>query len=509
MKLNSTLLDRIKTWGLSFHGLWKGGSITLPNGATKTCPAPVGGGVVLLMVPDQPAVTRSAGELADDEAAGREWRNYGLISGGRYGSLDPLYGAPGTAAVLLIDAAKVPWLMHITWASAQTYMTVKLRRFGCVKKPWEAEDWLPEFTVSVHPFFNLCLAGKTLITVCQNTTGREFVLGAVSLGGLDDYCRGLIKINVSGTVNPATAHCGLSFSGTLIGGTSFDQGTHTVSEVVTGDFTVTHVTTWSAYDSSINAFTGATVTTTTVVTNDVVVSSESPPVDVWPISWQQTSFMHSSPSVRTHVLSDIRDVTFSLWAGYDNDALKILKAHVVFVDYEAIHTYSYVDHDSYPNADEKLNKYHESYNVKGSCEITYTYGDVQVHHRKSTSEGTSSEVDEPYLPALMSNGDVTQVGMDLGGAAGFMHYVDAGNGSGVFNCPFVFPLTIAGVSWSTPCVAAVNRLGSSPPFTWETIKVAAPSGVETYTTIDKATLAASWQPETNQLAVDSVPICWF
>lgn len=73
---------KLGIFGQPYHGLWKGGFITLPNGATKACPAPANGGVVLIRQPGQAEVVRSPAEQAADAAAGWEWRNYALISGG-------------------------------------------------------------------------------------------------------------------------------------------------------------------------------------------------------------------------------------------------------------------------------------------------------------------------------------------------------------------------------------------------------------------------------------------
>lgn len=507
MKLNSTLLDRIKAWGLPYHGLWKAGAITLPNGATKTCPPPANGGVTLVKIPDQPAVSRTESEQTGDESAGREWRNYGLLSGGSFGSLNPIYGSLGTATVLLIDDAKKAWTMHMTWASSHTYMTVKLRRFGCLKKPWEEEDWLPAFTVSVHPYFNLALPGRTLLTVCQNSTGREFVLGSVILGSVDDYCNGLLKINVSGTVDPGAAHCGLVFSGTLLGGQNFDAGVHAITVSTTGDFTITHETEFLLYDGDLGVFTGATTTRTTIVTNGIVVRDDPvPETPEPPFSWVQGETTHSSPSTRTTVSSETRDGTFPVWAAYHGDVLHLLTVQIQFTEYQTTESWTYIGHTGLP---ERIYRYNRSLTAKSICEITYRYGGVIKAHRRAEYIVASADHEDNYIPLIDYSQTTDPAPLSVAAAAAWMWWVDSRNASPVFEVPYCFPLTIAGVPWSTPCVASVLRVGGTAPYTWTTLKVLAPSGAEVPTSINMSTLYASWQPVTDQLIVDSELICWF
>ena len=117
--------------------------------------------------------------------------------------------------------------MHITWAPTNSYMTVKLLRFGHFAAPWAETAWSSPINVTTYPDFNLILSigSPKLLTVCQNTTGRQFVLGAVGLGGMYDYSNALLKIDVSGTVDLSVAGFGLTFSGVLLGGAVIESGT--------------------------------------------------------------------------------------------------------------------------------------------------------------------------------------------------------------------------------------------------------------------------------------------
>lgn len=87
-------------WGCPWHGLVRGGVLTLPNGQTMTFPQPAthmtgttaitdtAGSAHLLKVPGVPEVERSTEEQAADDAAGRQWRNSAVLSGDR----QDLYG---------------------------------------------------------------------------------------------------------------------------------------------------------------------------------------------------------------------------------------------------------------------------------------------------------------------------------------------------------------------------------------------------------------------------------
>lgn len=94
--------------GVPYHGLLTGGVLTLSNGRTITWPtagvtpaASPSGDCYILRVPGVPPVEMPPAELAAEAAAGREWRNYALLTGrGRnYGGINVgtrawLYAAP-------------------------------------------------------------------------------------------------------------------------------------------------------------------------------------------------------------------------------------------------------------------------------------------------------------------------------------------------------------------------------------------------------------------------------
>ena len=508
MKLDELGLDRIKTFGQPYHGLWKAGSIALPNGTSKTCPAPAGGGVVLLRVPGQPAVSRTAPELAADATAGREWRNYGLISGGRYGASDPVYGPPGTATVIFIDAANVSWLMHIRWASPNSYVTVKLRRFGRFEAPWAETAWSSTINVIPYPYFNvyLSIGSPSLLTVCQNTTGRQFVLGGVSLGSVYDYCSVMFKIDVSGTVDLSASDLGLTFSGVLLGGAVIQSGTKVEHSEASGDLVVVET---QIFDEDYNGTdTGVVVTRTITTTNGgtpVISDSPKPAINGGGYGYVIAADPTKSFSgARLSEQSTVHHNEYPVWAVFEEDALKLLvvRFHQVDMSNSAFVQIGYQNSYGYPPL------YQKDGTASLSCDVEWELDGVVI---LSKSAIVVSVISSQTLSVPAIHGTDTSTGFQLyvSQMMDWLNGVQYSETPQVFDAPVVVPLTVSGVSWSTPCLACVSRIGYLGSYTWATQKVIAPSGVFQATSIPIASLSASWQPATDQLAVDSVPICWF
>lgn len=506
MKLNDVGLDKIALFGQPYHGLWKSGSISLPNSSSKTCPAPSNGGVVWLKVPGQPAVSRTNDELASDSAAGREWRNYGLISGGRYGASATLHGSPGEATVFFIDAAKATWQMKITWYWANAYMVVKLRRFMHIENPYTQVSWSSGINVTVYSAFADALsAGGTLMAVDQNSTGSEFVLGSVWLNTRTDYCNGLLKVTVSGTVDLAASNYGLTFGGTLIGGTYFDRGLRTNHSEVTGDASDISVQTWIEYFNGVA--TGVTTETTYKLTNGIVVQNDPAPTPSGlGYSWQQGALVRTFPS--SQVISELvrSEADIPLWASYHNDNLKVLRCKVVYdqtkLDYpnEMIGYYSYGGAPFWEGSGTNYT----------SCEIVYKVDGVTLFSKKSTNNSAGTIYGggaNPLVPGV-KNHQETPIVVSFNTFIGWMHDIQYPGTNPVYTVPVMFPLLVSGISWSTQCLAAVNRYGKTS-VTWASDKVVAPSGTSQTTSIDVDNLNASWQPVLDQIAVDSVKVCWF
>jgi len=136
-------------WGHPWHGLVEGGLMLLPNDTIRAYPQPAAktdviGGVTTpipdthgstyrLAVPGVLPLERTPTELADDTAAGREWRNEATLSAGRL----QLYGKP-LDGWIYVDPAGARWLVRCAQldetvlysAAASLALTVTLARFG-------------------------------------------------------------------------------------------------------------------------------------------------------------------------------------------------------------------------------------------------------------------------------------------------------------------------------------------------------------------------------------------
>lgn len=117
--------------GNPYHGLVRGGQITLPNGSARPYPQPVGehwqrGSTALIKHPNAPGITRTPEQQAEDTAAGLQWWGRAILSGKQ------LYGKelPGW---IYIDPNGDRWLVTTTLSSAHLsggVCTVTLARFG-------------------------------------------------------------------------------------------------------------------------------------------------------------------------------------------------------------------------------------------------------------------------------------------------------------------------------------------------------------------------------------------
>ncbi|UCP00105.1 hypothetical protein LF844_09915 [Metapseudomonas lalkuanensis] len=141
-------LFRVKLWGNPWHGPVRDGGLTLPNATTraKSQPEPhydfisgvltaipdTWGGAHLVKVPGVPEVVRSVEEQAEDDAAGRQWRNTAVLSGDRL----ELYGKP-LDGWLYIDPDGVRWRVTCPDLEENT-----VRSFGT---PWSGTLTLSRF----------------------------------------------------------------------------------------------------------------------------------------------------------------------------------------------------------------------------------------------------------------------------------------------------------------------------------------------------------------------------
>ncbi|TVT66029.1 MAG: hypothetical protein FHK79_18045 [Pseudomonas sp.] len=117
--------------GNPFHGLVKGGQLTLPNAATMPYPQPAGehwqqGSTALIKHPNAPGITRTPEQQAEDSAAGLEWWDRAILSGNQ------LYGKE-LQGWIYIDPNGDRWLVTTTLSTLHISggtCSFTLARFG-------------------------------------------------------------------------------------------------------------------------------------------------------------------------------------------------------------------------------------------------------------------------------------------------------------------------------------------------------------------------------------------
>jgi hypothetical protein len=127
------ILAGFERWGWPWHGLCEGGVIG-SSGKTITQPST---GNAWLIDKGLPALDMSPALVASEALAGREWRNYGLVSGGQINGTDlPKLNAGGglrNASFIHVDADGINWLITTlgTFPATNTVrLTLSIVRFG-------------------------------------------------------------------------------------------------------------------------------------------------------------------------------------------------------------------------------------------------------------------------------------------------------------------------------------------------------------------------------------------
>lgn len=225
--------QEIVLFGTPWHGPVQDGTLTLPNESTMTYPQPsdqatrnagdeeecdyydaaVAGTSHLIAIPGLPAVARTTEEAAADAAAGRQWKNRALLSGGRM----QLYGHPLTGWIY-VDPAGDRWLVtcpdfwpypHLPVHAGESALetTVRLTRFGILPLGGDLPD--PEtydYEVSLAAGWVTLPLGTPALhrTVDAITrTGNKAVIGLHVGAGHPDL-HGALEVTISGAGDDAT-----------------------------------------------------------------------------------------------------------------------------------------------------------------------------------------------------------------------------------------------------------------------------------------------------------------
>ena len=388
-------LDEIHSVAMPYHGLWKGGVITLPNATTKACAAPSTGSCVLLRVPDIPAVDRTEAELEADDLAGLEYRDYGLISGGRIGGINLSEGS-GFARILFIDSAKVRWLVRITrdFVAVNKYL-LTLQRFGHIDGTAAAVSSPLEVMLYVDILRSISSPGDPY-TIAQNTSGTEFILGAGSW---------MIKMTLAGTVDLDVAGFGLTITSDIFEYRYRKERAISASTNTSGicvDTTVQNLYLVQVVDG-VEYPTGETYTRTVVREDGVITEDNGAPSDVPGFSWYGgTTYTHEA--TKTQVILDVDSSRKYIWAAYLEDVLKLISIEFVI-------TYSGTAIPFYVEA--SLIGPHWSWDGGGTTttikSLISKIGDSVIFSHSETSSGITLGR-EPLSFSYSSNADLDSTG---------------------------------------------------------------------------------------------------
>ena len=217
------ILSRLQIAGNPWHGVVQGGVLTLPNAQTRPVTQPGGnrwymaGRSILVQRPGWIGPERSTAELASDDAAGRQWLPYSLISGDNA----MFYGKPlGEMRWIYIDQAGDRWLCELVippgWHIGEHVgdpVTIKLRRFGEFGVPDETHDYnvtVPDLGQASPASADFGTAGQwslRLMDVLPDGSGALFMLYySPSFAGqyVQDVALGFLEVTLSGAGGTAS-----------------------------------------------------------------------------------------------------------------------------------------------------------------------------------------------------------------------------------------------------------------------------------------------------------------
>lgn len=203
MTIKRFFLDRVVKWGTPWHGKMIGSTIHLPNAQTRTGPGDsqyaAGGDFFKVQVPGQSAATTTAAETSE----GKEWLNYGIISGANhlfYGKL------LGERSWLYVAEDKSIWLVVVYFPGATAEISFK--RFGLVGYPESAIEQTinitPAWTTvkSLDVIQDISLSGNRVIWSHRDASAPA---SAMASRRRETMIQGLTLLTISGIPPSATA----------------------------------------------------------------------------------------------------------------------------------------------------------------------------------------------------------------------------------------------------------------------------------------------------------------
>jgi len=489
--------------GLPFHGLWKDGAITLPNDETKAVAGgPLDGSCFLVKVPDQPAVSRTTEEAAADEAAGLEWRNYGLISGGKLGDI-PLM-ADNVARIFYIDSTKKRWLLQFEKNSATSgQFFLKVSRFGHIDGT--TQSWSAGFAIALPAeLWNAIGVMNWLTSHAQNSTGSDAVIGTTTA---------MVRLYISGDVDLGETGFGLTMTNDLLEYYGRPCVLITSHVWTTGVITETQTYLYIQYYTSSGLPTGVTHERITTWEDGEVVS-DNPPEEVSGCYWDADIAVYGFSSDKVRSTQVVWHGIKYVIAAYHGDVFTpttlewtetSLEEKTYVYDGNPYHFTEWI-HDLDTNSLKSLigeavineqsavigESNTESIEYQGIIYFPSGASWFDSYDDTTYSGPSSWESSEPRVPWE----DYTDGGVDYKRSKYLATLIEP-----------------ARSGWKNPVAVLITqrRTAGAGPETdvYTTHSIHAPSLASAATTTHIDSLHATWQPVTDQLAVDTEKVCWF
>lgn len=157
----------LKVWGSPFHGLVKGGELTLPNAETMSYPQPSSGDTYLVKFSGVPAVERTPAQQADDDVAGYEWRTDAIIAANQ------LHGRGIGSPWLHKDDDGRVWQVTVSHTLGNS-VTLTLTEFGVIRLEYvEPEEIVLNITLPDMGLFEV--KGITMMDVRPDGNQAVFI----------------------------------------------------------------------------------------------------------------------------------------------------------------------------------------------------------------------------------------------------------------------------------------------------------------------------------------------
>jgi len=484
-----SLLDDFVEFGTPFHGLWRGGHITLPNAETHAMGDPGGPGVILLKVPGIGEVTRSPAQLAADAAAGKEYRNYALLSGHSYGGVQVPPSGLGPAYHILIDDANAVWLMRMSHVGSGRF-SISVRRFGLFDGA--THDWSGAVEYQCPGTF-WGSVGSAVRAIGQAPSGRDWVIGN-GVGSVPDL---LVRFTCSGAVDTSLPGLGVTFIGTPLEWPNRPNHHYEHHYAVEGTLVVTDVNVFHSSSSGLD------YTQTVIVTDGVTTSDNGAPGSGYAIL--TSSRTYECDKIVTDTQERVADKI--IWASYLPDGQ--------LVQYKVTGRWSqdlsYTDFNIY-NATNNTTALSGSGSTDNRLIST---GATTIYDQLSSGTPVAIETDmttNSYFLPRMVDGYVVDESLDYSplDLAGVVEVGQQALSNGDRHGIYLTAIGQSGDFFGQPLVALVDRYQSvsGGTTTTTTISVHAPTGSSLMTEIPLANLSATWQPITDAIVVDTVRVCW-